>query len=805
MSPSSWRGLFKGRTSHPRWSNLFVRLHRILDWFTLAVLLAGFGVAFWVGWPSLLGFFGVAVVVLLWDRGGLPGWIWFLLTLGVVSFLSAMMRRPLGEVMVLLGTVSLPVLWRLKMGVFNDSLIKVLSDFCHRLSSAGDLEDACRMAVRSLTGISRYHYVSAFLYKKDLDVLVQIAGSDNFDIGLQLPRGSGVVWRAFTDGKGVLVKDVRSDRDYVPSKAETRSEVAVPLQLGGKRMGVLNVESPFALERRDLWFICVIGSLLSYVLSGMEDKRGLEEALRREREASGSEAKRVKVLDRAVLQKERALREAKRSARVAEALLSIIRGPSAFTDLEGLCSCIVEAVSSLGYSNVYLLVRHEDRQDPAFELKAFKGLPQDSAVWRLPMSKLEGIWGWVVENRRTYLCNDAPRDPLYRTGHSAVRSELSTPIPSSSGQVLGILSLQDERPLRFNAEDVNMMEAVARYLGFMLEHSYHIRDLDLRMRGIRLLHDIVQEMAFCGSLEDMVRSVVYMVAERLGYRAVTVFKLETPEGGVSVMASSNRYEDMEEVNRLLSKGSSLVSRAARNGVLQNTPDVSKKKEWVPLIPTIRSQLDVPISIHGKVYGVLCIEDEAESAFGPKEEELFTILAGHMATVWRLLELVERVKVESMRDVLTGVPNIRSFKIRLAEMLSRAKSRGVKFAVVMMDLGGFKGVNDLFGHSTGDEVLKRFAKAVDRRTCDVDFFARYGGDEFVMLVWDVDEVKLKRLCGMLKELVDSMDFGIEYNLHVDLGYAVFPDDGSDGDQLIRLADEKMYNDKRERKGQDNREG
>jgi diguanylate cyclase (GGDEF)-like protein len=177
----------------------------------------------------------------------------------------------------------------------------------------------------------------------------------------------------------------------------------------------------------------------------------------------------------------------------------------------------------------------------------------------------------------------------------------------------------------------------------------------------------------------------------------------------------------------------------------------------------------------------------------------------MATVWRLLELVERVKVESMRDVLTGVPNIRSFKVRLAEMLHRARSRGVKFAVVMMDLGNFKGINDRFGHSTGDEVLKRFAKAVDRRTCDVDFFARYGGDEFVMLVWDVDEAKVARLCRMLKDLVASLDLGVEYNLYVDLGYSVFPDDGSDGDQLIRLADERMYNDKRERKGQDRKQG
>ncbi|WP_040825090.1 hypothetical protein [Thermanaerovibrio velox] len=137
MSPSSWRSPLKSRFSRATGSKLFLRLHWLLDWLILLVLLVGFGVAFWKGQPSLLGFFGVAMVVLLWDRCGIPGWIWFLLTVGMVSFLSATRGLPLGDLTALLGTVVLPVLWRLRMGVFNDRLIKVLSDSCHQLSSGG--------------------------------------------------------------------------------------------------------------------------------------------------------------------------------------------------------------------------------------------------------------------------------------------------------------------------------------------------------------------------------------------------------------------------------------------------------------------------------------------------------------------------------------------------------------------------------------------------------------------------------------------------------------------------------------------
>ena len=747
------------------------------------VLLAGLVLGFWLRFVPLFPFIGVAFVALMWDRGPVPNWISMTLLVGMVSLLMALMGRPVHELVVVLGTIVVPLLWRLRTRFFNDRLIRVLMDVAHHVSEAQEVEEAARIAVRDLMSIGARWYVSVFLHRRDDDVLSQVAASDNFQLGLELPRGRGVVWRAFMEGRPVLVKDVSSDPAYVPSGAEVRSEVAVPLQIGGRRLGVLNVESPFELKRRDLWFVSIIASLLSYVISSMEARR----APVREGEP------RVKPHPKLV----RMVRM-RQHGKVAEALLSIMGAPSALMDLDGLCRRIVEAVASMGYPNVYLLVQDQVDGDRVFILKAFKGLPQSDSVRVLSPDRLEGIWGWVVREASPYLCNDTSCDPLYRTGHERIRSELAVPILSSAGEVVGLLDLQDHRKGRFNQEDVHLMEDVCRYLGFMLEHSYHVRELESRMREMRLLHDIVREMSFTGSLEDMVRSVVNMVADRLGYRSVTIFKVETAEGGVSVMSSSNRYDDVEAVNRVLSKGTSLVARAARNGVMQNTRDVSKAREWIPLIPTVRSQLDVPIAIHGRIYGVLCIEDDHVGAFGPQEEETFSILAGHVAVAWRLLELVDRVKTETQRDSLTGVANIRKFKVTLAEMLSRAKREDRSFAVVMMDLGNFKDLNDRFGHSAGDEVIKRFAREVDRRTCLGDLFARYGGDEFVLLLWDVDRSRAEGMVRSLKELAGSLDLGVDYRITVDAGVAVYPDDGDDGDQLIRLADERMYNDKRERK-------
>jgi diguanylate cyclase (GGDEF)-like protein len=151
------------------------------------------------------------------------------------------------------------------------------------------------------------------------------------------------------------------------------------------------------------------------------------------------------------------------------------------------------------------------------------------------------------------------------------------------------------------------------------------------------------------------------------------------------------------------------------------------------------------------------------------------------------------------DELTGLPNRRLFESRLGIALSRARQKGVRVAILAIDLDGFKSVNDRFGHRAGDlalqDVVRRFASCVRSN----DTLARTGGDEFCVVVErPVIHDAAASIAQRLKEslLAPANVSGEKVQLGASVGIAVFPDDAETLDQLCSLADQRMYAAKRE---------
>jgi diguanylate cyclase (GGDEF)-like protein len=154
------------------------------------------------------------------------------------------------------------------------------------------------------------------------------------------------------------------------------------------------------------------------------------------------------------------------------------------------------------------------------------------------------------------------------------------------------------------------------------------------------------------------------------------------------------------------------------------------------------------------------------------------------------------------DELTGLANRALFRDRLAQALARARRKGERTALLFIDLDGFKAVNDTLGHAAGDEVLRL---AATRFRCAVrasETLARFGGDEFVVLIEGLAEAAGARRTA--QRLVAAMRApftidGKEVRVTPSIGIAVFPDDGGDGDELLLNADRAMFRAKRS--GQD----
>lgn len=167
------------------------------------------------------------------------------------------------------------------------------------------------------------------------------------------------------------------------------------------------------------------------------------------------------------------------------------------------------------------------------------------------------------------------------------------------------------------------------------------------------------------------------------------------------------------------------------------------------------------------------------------------------------EAERHLRHQVLHDDLTGLPNRPFFFDRLAHALERAKRRSEPLAVLMLDLDGFKQVNDSFGHAVGDGVLKQVATRLESATRDSDSIARLGGDEFAVLLpattRNSARTVVERLSGSLHEPVGWNEQS--FRLNASIGVAYYPKDGTDADSLLRSADVAMYRAKRRRSRSD----
>jgi diguanylate cyclase (GGDEF)-like protein len=151
---------------------------------------------------------------------------------------------------------------------------------------------------------------------------------------------------------------------------------------------------------------------------------------------------------------------------------------------------------------------------------------------------------------------------------------------------------------------------------------------------------------------------------------------------------------------------------------------------------------------------------------------------------------------ALSDQLTGIGNRRLLIARIQYEIARHERVGHGFALVMIDLDGFKAVNDRFGHGTGDDLLRDVGQALERTIRAQDTAARIGGDEFCVLAPETDGPGTERLVDRVVAAVGRVTLGTRA-LAASAGVAVFPEDGTTPDALLEAADQRLIAAKRSR--------
>lgn len=149
---------------------------------------------------------------------------------------------------------------------------------------------------------------------------------------------------------------------------------------------------------------------------------------------------------------------------------------------------------------------------------------------------------------------------------------------------------------------------------------------------------------------------------------------------------------------------------------------------------------------------------------------------------------------AMQDSLTGLNNLRAFNFEYQLLHKISLRKDMQFAVAMIDLDGFKAVNDQWGHSTGDEVLIQFAQILKQSSRSSDILARLGGDEFVIILIDTDAVGAEQYSNKLREIFSSSGLKQKYGVDFSMGIRISNTLPESCDQATHQADELMYQSK-----------
>jgi diguanylate cyclase (GGDEF)-like protein len=262
----------------------------------------------------------------------------------------------------------------------------------------------------------------------------------------------------------------------------------------------------------------------------------------------------------------------------------------------------------------------------------------------------------------------------------------------------------------------------------------------------------------------------------------------------------------------------LVPMAIKGGIADYIPEISFKlgnglSAWVAqegrlvVIPERLGEsqrndafISVPMIVQGEVVGVINLMRSPGPPFSDEEIRFLVIVSSQAASTIQHITTVRNLNMMATTDELTGLSNRRVFESRLFEELKRAMRYKQPMALLLIDLDEFKLLNDTYGHKAGDMVLKAFGKLL-RKECRIsDFPARYGGDEFAVILPNTTKEDAVSLAKRLMKRISGMTIGYKEKEikmpSLSIGVSGYPEDGSDPNSLFLIADSMMYKVKKE---------
>lgn len=373
------------------------------------------------------------------------------------------------------------------------------------------------------------------------------------------------------------------------------------------------------------------------------------------------------------------------------------------------------------------------------------------------------------------------------------RSAIAAPM-LREGRVLGVISAQSYRVKAYSDADLELLAAVAGLAAVAVSNARAVADLERQRRESQQLEEIGRALTASLELEQVLQRVVTATVELAQADGAAVWLLRPDgDGEIAMTAGASRLPAGTRVP--------LPPRMHRHLARERTPLVLDAERARSLLPRDAaaafqggSAVVVPLIAEDELIGALSISHHRPRAYRARDIRALERLGFQAAIAIANARLHDKVRLLSLTDPLTSLPNRRHMDILLEKEFAAAE-RGRPLTVVLFDLDDFKIYNDTAGHQAGDDALRRFGEVLSGQTRAMNLAARYGGDEFIVILSDTDTQGGHAL---VERVLEGMAADPVLNrMGASAGIASFRPGMLSAADLIRAADEALYHAKSDR--------
>jgi diguanylate cyclase (GGDEF)-like protein len=351
-----------------------------------------------------------------------------------------------------------------------------------------------------------------------------------------------------------------------------------------------------------------------------------------------------------------------------------------------------------------------------------------------------------------------------------------------------MVAMNTEREYVFQQRDLEVMQTAAGQLSVAVENARLFGEELRRSHHLSFLNSISKTAISSEDAEQMLADIVAEIQKNFRFDHIGIGILDYVTKEIEIKAEAGTTAQAK--GKRVPLGVGIVGRVARTNE-RTLVQKAEEGHLLGVLPESRAVLCIPISYGESLLGVLNVESREENAFSQQDVLIMSTLADLLATALHNAFVFQKLQQQSITDGLTGIKTRRFFWEALSSEWKRASRSGRPFSVVLVDLDKFKEVNDTFGHLEGDLVLARVGRLLEQRCRQSNVVARYGGDEFIILMPETGVEQAQALAERLRLWLAQDAMLAEHHITGSFGVASFPAHGFSAEDIIRVADAGMY--------------